>query len=259
MPVERPAAALYPEIRAGRFSRVDGTIEFYVRVHALLLDLQPGPVVLDFGAGRGAFVEDPVPIRRDLRRLQGRAGRVVGVDIEQAVMRNPTLDEAHVVRGDDPLPLADGSVDLVIADFAFEHVTNPALVASELDRVLRPAGWVCARTPNRWGYIGLGARLVPRRMRAGALRRLNSERRSEDSFPTVYRMNTGEALKRWFPPHRYEHVVYAADSEPAYVAGSKTAARLIRAACALTPPPLRSVLYVFLHKRGAEAAPRTPG
>ena len=36
---------------------------------------------------------------------------------------------------------------------------DPESVAAEIDRVLRPEGWICARTPNRNGYIAWGARL----------------------------------------------------------------------------------------------------
>ena len=242
-------ATLYPELQAGGFSRVDGTVAFYVRVNALLGEIGPAAVVLDYGAGRGAFLEDPVPFRRDLRRLQGKCERVVGIDLDDVVLRNPALDVAHVVSSGDRLPLDDASIDLVVTDHTFEHVTDPAWVASELDRVLRPGGWLCARTPNRWGYIGIGARAVPNKLQAGFLRRLQPTKRPEDTFPTVYRLNTPGALKRWFSTQRYHHVVYAADSEPVYVGRSMTAARLSRIAFAITPPPLRSVLYVFLEKR----------
>ena len=248
MEIER-LATLYPELRAGGFSRVDGTVAFYVRINALLSEIGPAAIVLDYGAGRGAFLEDPVIFRRDLRRLQGRCERIIGIDIDDGVLRNPALDDAHVVCPGERLPLNDASVHLIVTDHTFEHVTNPAWVASELDRVLRPGGWLCARTPNRWGYVGLGGRAVPNKLHARFLRALQPTKRSEDTFPTAYRLNTPGALKRWFSTQRYRHVVYAADSEPVYVGRSMTAARLSRIAFALTPPPLRSVLYVFLEKR----------
>ena len=45
-----PKATLFPESYAGGFSRVDGTVQFYMRVRALL---RPDDTVLDLGAGRG--------------------------------------------------------------------------------------------------------------------------------------------------------------------------------------------------------------
>lgn len=249
MVVEWPAVRLYPEVRAGGFSRVDGTVEFYTRINALLAEIGPDATVMDYGAGRGAFLEDPVPFRRELHRLQGKAARVIGVDVDDAVLHNPSLDDAHVVELGQRLPLDDRSVDLVISDSTFEHVRDPGSVASELDRILRPNGWLCARTPNRWGYIGFGARIVPNRLHSKLLSHLQPSKRPEDTFPTVYRLNTPKALKRWFPPERYHHIVYAADSEPAYAGRSMTVARLSRVAFALTPPLFRSVLFVFLEKR----------
>lgn len=240
---------LYPESAAGGFSRVDGTIAFYVRVGALLANTGPAAVVLDLGAGRGAFLDDPVRARRDIRLLKGRAHRVIGIDLDDAVLSNPALDEAHVVKSGDPLPLIDGSIDLVVSDQTFEHIADPAWAAREIGRVLRPGGWLCARTPNRWGYIGVGARLVPNRLHVGALRRLQPQKPAEDTFPTTYLLNTPEALRRWFPPTEYEHIVWAMDNEPAYVGRSIAAARVNKALFSLTPPALRSILLVFLRKR----------
>jgi SAM-dependent methyltransferase len=243
-----PNQALYPETRAGGFSRVDGTVEFYVRVNALLAAMGPEAVVLDYGAGRGAFTGDPVSFRRDIRILKGKARRVIGIDVDEAVLQNQAIDEAHVVAPGQALPLADQSVDLIVSDSTLEHVVDPEWTASELDRVLRPGGWFCARTPNRSGYIGLGARAVPNRFHVSFLRRLQPVKRPEDTFPVAYRLNTPNDLKRWFPASRYEHTVYAADNEPAYVGRSILAARLSQLAFAVTPPQFRSILYVFLHK-----------
>lgn len=45
----------FPEIEVGGFTSIDGTIEFYTRISALL---NPSMTVLDFGAGRGAALTD---------------------------------------------------------------------------------------------------------------------------------------------------------------------------------------------------------
>src|ERR1700683_5026557 len=79
----------YPENGAGGFSRCDGTIQFYQRVHGLL---RPDDVVLDFGAGRGAaYYQDPSLHRKGLRNLRGQGKRVTGVDVDPIVSTIHTL------------------------------------------------------------------------------------------------------------------------------------------------------------------------
>lgn len=247
---EKPIDHLYPEVRAGGFTRIDGTIAFYTRVHALLDQLSAPTTVLDFGAGRGAaHVDDTVSFRRNLRSLRGKAACVWGVDVDDSVFGNPSLDKACVITKDEPLPFSDESIDLIISDFTFEHVDNPQWMSTELDRVLRRGGWLAARTPNRWGYIALASQLVPNRLKSKVLRFLQESRRPEDVFPTLYRCNTSAQLRRWFPEDCYQGVIFTADSEPAYFGNSIFLARLIRFSSWLTPVPFRSMIYVFLEKR----------
>lgn len=141
-------ARLYPEVVAGGYARQDGFVDFYVRVRSLLT---PDSVVLDFGAGRGEWTDpDTPPVFRDLRDLQSKAARVVGVDVDSAVLDNTSLDEAYQVDPAGRLPFEDETFDLVLADYVLEHVDpdDAASVAAELGRVLKPGGWLCARTPN---------------------------------------------------------------------------------------------------------------
>jgi SAM-dependent methyltransferase len=239
--------AHYPEARAGGFSRVDGSIQFLFRVQSLLA---PGQAVLEFGAGRGHhMLEDHVPARHALRCLSGDGRYVVGVDVDPIVMSNPFLDEAHVIRPEDPLPFPDGRFDIIFSDHVFEHVSDPAHVAAELARVTKPGGWICARTPNKWSYAGIGTRLIPNRLHARVLQLLQPGRKEMDVFPTVYRLNTGSALRRFFPCERFADASYTWDAEPVYVGTGSPAWALIRLVHALTPRPWRGVRFIFLQKR----------
>lgn len=246
-----PFGGLYPEVGAGGFSRVDGTVQFYGRVRSLL---RPEMVVLDFGAGRGVGPqEDPVDYRRGLQVHQGHVARVIGADIDPVVKENPVLDEAHVLDGVSAvLPLDDASVDLVVSDFTFEHLDDPAHTARELERVLRPGGWLCARTPNKWGYIGMGARLVPNSFHTRFLRRLQPDRKAEDVFPTRYRCNTLHDVRRFFPADRFDDFSYRHESEPLYAGSSRAAQRLQRGVLTVLPGSMASMLMIFVRKRGAD-------
>src|SRR5438105_530561 len=126
-----PTIEFFPEIRAGGFSRVDSTVQFYERVGALI---EPGFVLLDFGAGRGiGYMEDSVGYRKRLRDFKGKVREVIGVDIDPVVAKNPLLDRALVLDPTGPIPLPDASVDLIISDFTFEHIRNPCHTTRELD------------------------------------------------------------------------------------------------------------------------------
>lgn len=240
------AARIFPEIAAGGFSRVDGTIEFYNRVNALI---RPDMVVLDFGAGRGAsLVENRSEYRRKLQMLRGKVTRVIGVDVDPAVRSNPGIDEAIVVSPNEALPLPDGSVDLVLADFVFEHIEDPLRCARELDRLLKPGGWICARTPNRWNYVAVVARLVPERFHESVLRRVQPERKREDVFPAYYRMNDRRTLSRLFPEPRWRDCSYCISAEPAYLPRRVWLWRAALLLDALLPAGLQSNIFAFFQK-----------
>lgn len=244
----------YPEVRAGGFTRVDGTVQFYVRVRAILSSLGDAPVVLDFGAGRSVTSQEGAAVHRELVDLHPKAARVIGVDVDRSVRENPTVDESHVIAPGARLPLEDGSIDLVLADHTFEHITDPAPVAAELGRVVRAGGWICARTPNRKGYIALAARAVPNGLHARVLRRLQADREDRDVFPTAYRLNTRNDITTYFPADRFEQIIYGWEPEPAYAASKMIVVDTFRLIHRLTPERLMPTLHIFLRRLSPTAS-----
>ncbi|HLH94775.1 MAG TPA: methyltransferase domain-containing protein [Xanthobacteraceae bacterium] len=185
----------FKERGAGGFTRLDGTIQFYTRVKALI---EPQMTVLDLGAGRGALAEADAKIARTLSDLRGGGGKkVIGLDVDSAVLKNPRLDEALVYDGR-TMPLVDHSVDLIVADNTLEHIDSPVAFAAEVGRVLKPGGWLCARTPHLYSLLALAATFVPNRLHASVLGRVQPTREARDTFPTVYRLNTRKALRGSF-------------------------------------------------------------
>lgn len=242
-----PLEAFFPEVKVAGFTLMDGTVAFFNQVRALVT---PEHTVLDFGAGRGAPVlEDRNPYRRRLACLRGDVARVIGVDVDPDVKTNPMLDEAHVIDPGGPLPLPDASVDLVVADWVLEHLDDPAAAGRELQRVLKPGGWICARTVHRWSYPAVASRLTPDRVRERLLFSVQHRRKAEDVFPVRYRANTRPALRHAFPPDAFEHVVVGWWPEPAYAGSSSVlwgADRLLRR---VAPASLGGALFVFLRRR----------
>ena len=244
--METIISAFYPEVSAGGFSRHDGTVEFYSRVQALLRRDQ---IVLDFGAGRGAahYLDDSL-YRKRLRDLRGEGRRVIGADIDTTVTTNPSIDQAVVIDQNVCLPFCEKTFDIIVSDWTFEHIVDPKWAASELDRVLKSGGWLCARTPNRNGYVALANRVVgPFSDRI--IFAAQPDRQAVDIFPTVYRMNSVSALRMLFPPDHYDHASYAFDSEPRYYFNSKVVFALMLMLQSFTPPALRTTLMCFIQKR----------
>jgi SAM-dependent methyltransferase len=235
----------YPEARFGGFTRDDGGIEFYSRIAALI---EPGFRVLDYGAGRGAQIaEDSSPFRRALKTLKGRVAHVAGCDLDPAVLDNPYLDSADVFDPALPLPYPDASFDLIYSSWVFEHVADPAMVAAELMRVLKPGGYLCAVTPNKLGYIALASRLAGNGRHVHLLRRIQPDRKAQDVFPAFYRLNTRGTIARHFRPHG-EVAVYALSSEPSYYFGSAALFWIFKLIHKLTPAALHTALFVFVRK-----------
>src|SRR5215213_4558977 len=107
---------------------------------------------------------------------------------------------------------------ILVSDWSSDVCSSD--LAAEVLRVLKPGGWFAARTPNKWGMIGLGARAVPNRLHTRFLHRLQPGRQAEDVFPVEYHMNTRRRLRALFPPpHRT--VVYGHSSEPTYFGHSR--------------------------------------
>ena len=103
--------------------------------------LQPGETVLDLGAGAGndVFVA---------RRLVGERGRVIGLDMTEAMIERANANKAKLgyenvefVLGDiEAMPLPDDSVDVAISNCVLNLVPNKEQAFRELYRVLRPGG-----------------------------------------------------------------------------------------------------------------------
>ena len=114
--------------------------------------------------------------------------------------------------------------------------------------MLKPGGWICAWTPNRYGPVAIGARVIPERFHAKSLARLLPDRDERDTFPTVYRLNTMLALRRHFPPARFRHCSYAVTGEPRYHGNRLTLAAAWEFYRRLAPRRFASHLHVFLQK-----------
>jgi ubiquinone/menaquinone biosynthesis C-methylase UbiE len=92
--------------------------------------------ILDLGCGTGRFS----------RALSDHfEARVLAIDpsttmLAAARSKQDTPHVRHVLARGEEIPLNDGSVDLIFMSMVLHHFSNPAQVASECRRVLRPNG-----------------------------------------------------------------------------------------------------------------------
>jgi ubiquinone/menaquinone biosynthesis C-methylase UbiE len=110
-------------------------------VPTAVAELREGEVVLDLGSGAGADV------LISARRV-GPSGRAIGVDMTDEMLAlartnaaNAGVENVEFVKGYlEALPLADGSVDVVISNCVINLAADKPKVIREAARVLRSGG-----------------------------------------------------------------------------------------------------------------------
>ena len=223
------------------FMPLDGSIEFYSRINALL---QPTFTVLDVGAGRGAwYFDDTSSYRRSLRSIKGKVAEYIGADVDEAVLTNQATDRNLIVTNG-AIPLPNASVDLMICDFVLEHVVEIDAFKNEVARVLKPGGFFCARTPHKASYFSVMARLVKNANHIQWLRKVQPRKKEEDTFPTAYRCNTLTAVNKVF--RGWKNYTYIYSAVPGYFFGKKSIFRVMSILHRLAPPSLTGCLFIFL-------------
>lgn len=141
-------------------------------------------IVLDLGAGAGRVTQ---------MNFKGMAARVHGIDPDWTIANNPHLDVVVIGSGA-ALPYREGTFDIVIACNVLEHLEAPGLVFKEVYRVLKRGGRYFIKTPNKFHYVPMVARLTPHRFHRwfNELR----GRAANDTYPTWYRANTRRTVER---------------------------------------------------------------
>lgn len=203
----------YPESQFGGFTNIDGTVIFYSRINSLI---DKDDIVVDIGCGRGAYGDDSIRYRRNLRILKDKCKKVIGLDIDPRAASNPFINEFYLI-GNETWPLESESVNLCLCDYVLEHLSNPDAFFQECYRILKPGGYLCIRTSNQLSYFGLITKILPERMHSPVLS-ISKDHLSEiDKFKVNFRCNSVSKIKGMLKKYHFHHVVFGYDAEPGYL------------------------------------------
>lgn len=121
---------------------------------------------------------------------------VIGVDPDPEAIKCYPSEGWHADAGS--LPFQNNTFDLVFSEYVLEHLSDPGLVFSEVARVLRDGGRFVSLAPNFWSYKSLAAYVTPHGFHEVAVKTLrrDTKRETKDVYPTVFKANSGRALRR---------------------------------------------------------------
>lgn len=128
--------------RAAEWERLCYPPEILSRLEAFFPEfgVKEGEWVLDVGTGTGILIPY-------IRKAAGEKGRVVAIDISDAMVREACRKRGHLcdaicVADVHSLPFRSGIFDRVICFAAFPHFFDPGEALSEMARVLKSDGAV---------------------------------------------------------------------------------------------------------------------
>ena len=227
----------------GSYHELDGTIEFYGRINSIL---KASDSVLDLGAGRGAWYSlDNCSYRREIRDLKKKVKYLVGIDVDDAVLEYPTTHN-NIIMTLGKIPLENNSMNIVIADWVLEHIRNTTEFTLEIDRVLKPGGIFCARTPHKFKYVSLIANLIKNKYHSKLLKFIQPQRKKEDTFPTAFKLNTLKSVQEKF--NKYDNFSYLYASHPSYYANNKLLFNFFSWLHKILPAVMVSEIFIFMQK-----------
>ncbi len=158
---------------------------------ALLRLIDPTSRWLDVGCGRDIF-----PSNRPLAQLLSkRCKTLVGVDPSPNIEQNSLVHRRARTTLEEYV--SEQQFDLVSLRMVAEHIPDPAAAVSALARLTTVGGKVVIYTVSKLSPSSLIAASTPLAFHH-ILKRLLWRTQKDDTFPTVYRMNTRSELQLLF-------------------------------------------------------------
>jgi SAM-dependent methyltransferase len=144
--------------------------------------------MVDVGGGKALLPHN----RRLSRELADRCSLLVGVDPSAGVLENDFVHQRFQGRIEDFH--SEEKFDVATLRMVAEHLENPTEVVAALARLMSANGLLIVFTPNRWSPVSIAASIIPNSLH-GYFTRVLWGTAAEDTFPTLYRMNTRRRLR----------------------------------------------------------------
>lgn len=197
-------------------------------------------VVLDFGCGRGNFVID---------ELKDRFSKKIGFDLDQAsVIGNQTNDEIIIGSDDTKLPFSENTFDVVISLWVFEHLQNPEFIFDEINRVLKPGGFLAFVTPNRNSFLIWLRRFTPEKIAHIILKKIYG-REEKDVFGVYYRANAIREITTLAENSNFTIEVLITNPDPSYTSFGRLTYKMSKFLAKHFPQYFQPHIIVVLRKK----------
>lgn len=169
-------------------------------------EVSPDKTVLAVGCGYNPF----------LKKIFDRASNTYGVDPDQQALDQNTFIKNKLVGTAENIPLENSSVDIITAEWVFEHIADANKSVQEFYRVLKPGGKVIFLTPNAWNYNALFIRLIPNKFHP-FFTKILYDRLTEDTYPTTYKLNSPRKIEDIFTNYGFKKEKLIFNGDPSYI------------------------------------------
>lgn len=137
-------------------------------------------VLLDAGCGKKGI----------MNRYKGQMAKAFGIDLSlESIKENHSLD-AYAISDLSSLPFKDSCFDIIVSQWAIEHVKDPVGGLREFYRTLKPGGAAIVVTNSIFNPIMALSAIFSENFRDRMKKKLLPPEIDEPTFPTYYKCNT---------------------------------------------------------------------